>query len=859
MFRNTPASVLIFLTLSACEVPDLGADPPEADPTTPEETTSTSTPTVPDPGDPCASLHRDATVAAAFLYAHAASADGTVAEWDDAAILDPASVDDACDPPTSAGKDLRGFSMTQSRDKVGFLLQLDGPPEPGVGYVIDLVPASDAAQLPDLRVMVTGDGAWGGEVTWLDDDMPIGSWPVEAAVAGDALEITVDIDFDLIGWRAQAIVESPEGVDHSRWAPLARVAGIADPTNQVYTPGQINVAMTEGASEAELFDVLSITGGSVTAFDDVLSMGLVESGHDDLAAARLLAEAIAAESTVESASVVMPAADTAHLVHGALDALDGSDTPRANWAHLQIETRHAQQVLWDCSYRLPQFGEEETLEIGVMDQNLFETTVFPHAEVTDYTTPGVTSHVGTESHGLAVASVIGEAGATGPDAFVFQDAVKGWYDADRHAGLLEFAGIDGWEIPYHLQFHNTRTDGAALGSGGLAAVVRSIGATAVMPVVVNSSVGYQKSLDYDCSDDSCAIDTTDVRPRCLCEGETFEQPMSRCRGHNRGLPEASYTTTVLAMNRALKVVDEADTDVLWIEAAGNTCTDHSTRHNTTSEFNAAFGRVMAIGAVDRDLERTWFSDFGVAIDLWAPGYQVLAWTPEVDRVNDGVIFVNETSHVSINGTSIASPLVAGVAGLVRWIRPDITAIETRDLLRETGVDGTDLSAPVLNASRAVTRALLDEIGESGDDVILSLRSTAFAGSCSVGPSETPLASGVVVGCASYDDESGAGTSQVVPSDPESTHTLTVTGTPAAGNLVFAVTGTDFSPGPGPSTTTFTVTSASQDHPSIVTNGSVWRVEGTYAGSVQLRDPFAVVTDDCLWAGDFVGELYTTSE
>jgi subtilisin family serine protease len=130
---------------------------------------------------------------------------------------------------------------------------------------------------------------------------------------------------------------------------------------------------------------------------------------------------------------------------------------------------------------------------------------------------------------------------------------------------------------------------------------------------------------------------------------------------------------------------------------------------------AALDSVLAVGVADfRD--RIGGSGFGPCIDLVAPS------TPE-GRTTLGVLTTDRTGldghtggdyHETFGGTSAAAPLVAGVAGLLLSVNPELTRSELEQLLEQTadkidaaraGYDSRGFSARAgfgrVNAARAL--------------------------------------------------------------------------------------------------------------------------------------------------------------
>jgi thermitase len=89
-------------------------------------------------------------------------------------------------------------------------------------------------------------------------------------------------------------------------------------------------------------------------------------------------------------------------------------------------------------------------------------------------------------------------------------------------------------------------------------------------------------------------------------------------------------------------------------AAGN--------YNTSAKFfPAAYSNVIAVGATDQNDARARFSNYGGWVDLAAPGKSILSTAPNHSSVMWGK---RPKSYGTLSGTSMATPHVAGVAGLV---------------------------------------------------------------------------------------------------------------------------------------------------------------------------------------------------
>lgn len=121
-------------------------------------------------------------------------------------------------------------------------------------------------------------------------------------------------------------------------------------------------------------------------------------------------------------------------------------------------------------------------------------------------------------------------------------------------------------------------------------------------------------------------------------------------------------------------------DVLIVHAAGNSAEDIDTYNNYPNDSDDKVtefaDNMITIGALnfeygDKVVAR--FSNIGkVNVDVFAPGVKIYATTP-----ND--------SYRHLQGTSMASPNVAGVAAVIRSYYPNLSASQVKHILMDSGV------------------------------------------------------------------------------------------------------------------------------------------------------------------------------
>ncbi|MFB6467161.1 S8 family peptidase [Cytobacillus sp. Hz8] len=116
-----------------------------------------------------------------------------------------------------------------------------------------------------------------------------------------------------------------------------------------------------------------------------------------------------------------------------------------------------------------------------------------------------------------------------------------------------------------------------------------------------------------------------------------------------------------------------DKNVVLVSAAGND-------HTSQPSYPSAFPEVLSVSAVTDDGNLADFSNFGDYIDVTAPGVSI-----------PSTYFKNR--YASLSGTSMASPHVAGLAGLILSVNPKLRNQQVMNIIETSAVDigdkGTD--------------------------------------------------------------------------------------------------------------------------------------------------------------------------
>jgi subtilisin family serine protease len=136
----------------------------------------------------------------------------------------------------------------------------------------------------------------------------------------------------------------------------------------------------------------------------------------------------------------------------------------------------------------------------------------------------------------------------------------------------------------------------------------------------------------------------------------------------------AYSPRKFYVDEAFKYADE--NDVLLVTGAGNSAENIDSTFSYPNKFYEDGGMMqnfLSVGAsswMGDSLLAADFSNYGTRVDLFAPGVDIYSSTPD-------------DTYESFDGTSMASPAVAGAAALLMSYYPDLTAQQIKTILLET--------------------------------------------------------------------------------------------------------------------------------------------------------------------------------
>jgi subtilisin family serine protease len=123
------------------------------------------------------------------------------------------------------------------------------------------------------------------------------------------------------------------------------------------------------------------------------------------------------------------------------------------------------------------------------------------------------------------------------------------------------------------------------------------------------------------------------------------------------------------------VINAVNNNVVVVFAAGNANQDI----DVIPQYPAVYPELIAVAATDQQDRKASFSNFGTKVDVSAPGVNIYSTFPD-------------DSYAFLDGTSMASPHVAGLAALIWSRNPTLTNQQVRTIVEST-CDNIDAKNP----------------------------------------------------------------------------------------------------------------------------------------------------------------------
>ena len=140
----------------------------------------------------------------------------------------------------------------------------------------------------------------------------------------------------------------------------------------------------------------------------------------------------------------------------------------------------------------------------------------------------------------------------------------------------------------------------------------------------------------------------------------------------------SYSPDKAAVDEAVKYA--ISKDVLLVHASGNDNKDVDAADNfpnatyADGKLASAWLTVGASGPKDGDDLKAAFSNYGKkSVDVFAPGVRILSTVPDNNK------------YLEEDGTSMAAPVVSGLAAMIRSYYPKLTAMQVKEIIMKSVV------------------------------------------------------------------------------------------------------------------------------------------------------------------------------
>ena len=157
----------------------------------------------------------------------------------------------------------------------------------------------------------------------------------------------------------------------------------------------------------------------------------------------------------------------------------------------------------------------------------------------------------------------------------------------------------------------------------------------------------------------------------------------------------------LAESKALKeaIIYAQNKGVLFVAASGNETLDNDQIPMMPASYDV--DGILAVAATTPADALASFSNVGkTSVDVAAPGTNIvstISWNPE------------RKGYEAMSGTSMATPVVAGVAALAKSLKPDLTNKELKELLMKTGDELRALQGTTVSGRRVNALSIVKEI------------------------------------------------------------------------------------------------------------------------------------------------------
>jgi len=186
---------------------------------------------------------------------------------------------------------------------------------------------------------------------------------------------------------------------------------------------------------------------------------------------------------------------------------------------------------------------------------------------------------------------------------------------------------------------------------------------------------------------SSAIKTQEQMVKAIDDGNRIINESLQFIDNNQCGTHGSIDTLIkvaetnIIFAQAILYAQRQSKDVLWVFAAGNECRDskYASPASLTEEFPM---NTISVASVDKSESLSEFSNYGDLVTVAAPGEYILSTFPSTN-----LLFTRIDHFDTMSGTSMAAPIVTGIAGLVLSEHPDFSASQIKQCIIAGAVSG----------------------------------------------------------------------------------------------------------------------------------------------------------------------------